>query len=358
MKTQTPRRAVQLVIAVVGLGGATLAQETPSPTTPPDPLQQELDQKVNAIEERAKEKVAEFEKRGEELGNEANAKFKLDITVRWKNRDLSLDLPQVAMKTKKMSMDAPQVTMRTKNIVFHTPSVRMVNKKTGQYPEFHGFTVRWKDIITKVPETFMQKQEISMDIPEFRYDRTNWSMDIPEVKMKRTNFVMKLPEFRVGDIQFVVPIDNSDMKQKAEDLKADALKFAADVQAEADALAVEYKQKFMARGFTGANETLATSGKALAEKKAEIEKVYDDKIAIAENVLSEGKGKLSSEDVKAGETNKAQLVAKRKEALAQVEGEQRSIESSQQKLKTDTEKAASKGEAEATRSGTPSETPK
>jgi hypothetical protein len=32
-----------------------------------------------------------------------------------------------------------------------TPQVKMVRRVLGSYPEFHGFTVRWKPIITEVP---------------------------------------------------------------------------------------------------------------------------------------------------------------------------------------------------------------
>ena len=32
-----------------------------------------------------------------------------------------------------------------------TPQVKMVRRVVGSYPEFHGFTVRWRPIITEVP---------------------------------------------------------------------------------------------------------------------------------------------------------------------------------------------------------------
>jgi aspartokinase-like uncharacterized kinase len=326
----------------------THAQETPLPeSSAVDLLQQELDQKAAALEEKAKARQTEFQGRGDDLGKEAKAAFKLDMTVKWNNRKMSLDLPQVTMKTKKMSMSLPQVTMRTNRIVFDTPSVRMVNKKIGQYPEFHGpFKIVWKDVITKVPEISPQRQEIKMDIPEFKWDRTDWSMDIPQVKMNRTDFVMKLPETTVKEAHFVVPINNSDLEKKSAILKEDAEKFAAEIKAEADVLAQEYLQKFMARGLTAVNSEVNNVAKKLADERSTTAKKYSDAIAAIEKSIADSSGHLKSEDLKTLTDQRERLVKEMAATDLQFAEVAKDLEVPQTQTKEKTDEAVMKAEAD------------
>lgn len=136
----------------------------------------------------------------------------IDVNIEWETIGISLDLPEVTMKTQELSLDLPQVTMRDKRIVFDTPSVRMVNKKVGQYPEFHGFTVRWRDIIIKVPETFMEQHEIIMGIPEVRMDTTSFKLDVPEFTMRTQELKFDVPRVTVKSIRAEV----SELKDRAE----------------------------------------------------------------------------------------------------------------------------------------------
>jgi hypothetical protein len=77
----------------------------------------------------------------------------LDFDVGWKNESIKFDLPEFKMVTQQWIFDVPQVTMKNQEMIFHTPSSRLVNRKIGQYPEFHGLSVVWKDIIVGITVT-------------------------------------------------------------------------------------------------------------------------------------------------------------------------------------------------------------
>ncbi|KXJ05361.1 hypothetical protein AC249_AIPGENE13630 [Exaiptasia diaphana] len=142
----------------------------------------------------------------------------IDFDVEWKLQTIKLHLPEVVMKEQKWIYDLPSVTVRDKKMIFHTPATRMKPKKVGQYPEFHGpFKVKWKDIITHVPETYMQRQEIIMGVPEFRMEEQRTILHVPEFSMRLNEIKLHLPEFTVKDIK----VESGKAKAKAEDAEKD-----------------------------------------------------------------------------------------------------------------------------------------
>jgi hypothetical protein len=134
-----------------------------------------------------------------------DAIVKLDVDITWDDTEILIPWVEFEVDWKEIKMDLPQVKMSNKEFIFHTPSVRMVNKKIGQYPEFTcsglNCKVKWTDIITKVPETFMEEQRIVMGVPEFWVDTT--SISIPELKIdfSQKRIVMGLPQFTVKEIE-------------------------------------------------------------------------------------------------------------------------------------------------------------
>lgn len=147
--------------------------------------------------------------------NKATVSGTLDIKMveqRW-----VLGVPELKVTMNKASFDVPAATMKTQRIVYDTIETRMVPKKTGQYPEtvvesclvdgpfgtkFTSVctTVRWKDIITNVPEFKKVTTEIKLDVPEFT--TTKWSLDIPNVETKivQQTWMVKIPEVTVRDM--------------------------------------------------------------------------------------------------------------------------------------------------------------
>lgn len=160
-----------------------------------------------------------------------------EFKVDWKDTEILIPWVEFKVRQKEVKLDLPQVKMSNKEFIFHTPSVRMVNKKVGQYPEFkcRGFkcSVKWSDIITKVPETFMEEQRIVMGVPEFWVDTT--SILIPEllIDFSQKKIVMGLPQFTLIDIEVkageladksrdVADRYQTEFKELAEDAEANA----------------------------------------------------------------------------------------------------------------------------------------
>lgn len=129
-------------------------------------------------------------------------------------REIKLDLPEIAMGLQSVIIGIPQTAMRLQRLVFHTPSVRMVPKKVGQYPEFYGTTVKWSDIITHVPEVFMEKQEVKLHVPEFWMENVEMKFHVPEVTMKPQIIKLHLPNVTIRDTN----VEIRKMKDHAKDI--------------------------------------------------------------------------------------------------------------------------------------------
>lgn len=185
-------------------------------------------QAVAAVAQRYKPDFDELERRGKELGKETpegpETKVGIDFDVKMVEKKLIFDVPSVTMRDQRMVFGVPQVTMKEQTAIFHTPSTRMVAKKIGQYPEIHGWTVKWSDIITHVPETFMQEQRIVWHVPEFKWDDTTIVLSVPEFRMERVEWILHLPEFKVKNVN--VEVDRMNDEAKSLDERAHELKQA------------------------------------------------------------------------------------------------------------------------------------
>lgn len=161
--------------------------------------QDATDPTVDSINKRYEEEYKKLQKQGEELskkapdGAENAVGFDIDFS---KQKDASFDVPEFRMKRQKIVLDLPSVTMKLKRIVWDNPETTMVLKKIGQYPEIHGWTLEWKDILTHVPEVRMVRREASLHLPEFHTSRNEMIFDIPEI-FKTTRVQLKIPEIKI-----------------------------------------------------------------------------------------------------------------------------------------------------------------
>lgn len=140
------------------------------------------DAKFAELNQRAEAAQKQFQQRADDLSKEAKAPFKLDMTVKWKERDMSLHLPQATMKTKKMSLDVPTTKWGMMSL---------------------GFGIKTRG-------------------PVFKMERRDFSMDLPEFKWARSNMVMTIPEFTVHEAHFLVPINSAEIKERGAKLESDA----------------------------------------------------------------------------------------------------------------------------------------
>lgn len=194
----------------------------------------DLSAQTNAIKDKYASKFDQIKNEGQQIKDDfdkpsgAEAAIGVSFKVDWKDQKWIFDLPGVTMKLQTWSFDTPSVTIKDQAIIFHTPSVRMKTVKCGQYPEIHGFTVRWSDIKCDVPETFMEEQRIIMGVPEFFMERQEIKLDVPEFAMERQEWIMKIPEFTVIDVNAEI----GDTKKRGEQLKADADEVSSELRSE------------------------------------------------------------------------------------------------------------------------------
>jgi len=165
----------------------------------------------------------------------------MDIDVKWKRQDMSLDLPNVRIVDQKWSLDVPQLTARDEDVIFHLPSIRMVRKKIGEYPEVkcEGFPpqcrVKWSPIYADLPEPYMQERRIVVVVVDIKMGRTEFAFGVPEVTMTPVNFSMNIPEITVKSIS----AEAKEAEDKGKALSASAIERSS-------ALQKEFKEKLKA----------------------------------------------------------------------------------------------------------------
>lgn len=164
--------------------------------------------------------------------SKAGAVLTVDIDVSWEKADLVFDIPSVRMKLHDISFDFPSVRMNRKDMSFDTPSVRMVNKKVGEYPCFKSWKWYSCDIITKVPEFFMERQDISMDIPEVSMELREIKFELPEFFMQRVQWSLHLPQINIINVK----AETRAMQERGEALRIRGDKLGASMKAEIDSL--------------------------------------------------------------------------------------------------------------------------
>jgi hypothetical protein len=232
--------------------------------------------KFGELKKRTEITQAEFQQRADDISKEANTPFKLDMTVKWNKRDLSLNLPQTTVRTRHMSLDLP--------------------------------TTKWG---------MMHIGPLHTKGPVFKMERRNFSLDIPEFKYTRSNMVMTIPEFTVREANFLVPINSSELKEKGAKLEADARAAFAKLTAEYwDLNTAQQGELAVAVSGTPDDSSANTS------PSDRVLKSYDAAIAQIDATLGtneKGQDRLLSPDEKKRLlADKADLVAARTKALEEL----------------------------------------
>jgi len=234
-----------------------------------------IQEQIQVIQERYRPQIEDLERRGQRLAddfrepNDVEGAVDVQIEVEWKNEDLIFDIPSVTMRTTTIALDIPEVQSQRQTIKFHTPSVRMVNKKVGQYPEFHGFRVKWKDIIISVPEQFMEEQTIIFDLPSVSMKRHEIKLDIPEFRMEKVKWVLKLPQFKV----IRVSAEAAKVKEAGEQLQAEGQQIASRMKLEIEAVVGSMNATSAHDRFSAKNDVAAGYDEAIAKLKSTIDEL-------------------------------------------------------------------------------------
>jgi len=218
--------------------------------------------RIKALQEKA-EKIGKDYETPSDIGVIINA----DIKVDWKDIEISFDLPTVTVKDQNISLDLPEVSSSTQRIVFDVPDVRMVDRKIGQYPEVHGFTIKWKDIIVTVPEPYMRRVDISFDLPSITMKRKDFVLGIPQFHMERQNWIISIPQFTVINVQ----AQAKELQEQGDNLKAEGKQIGSEMNAEIEIEVAKYTAELLASNFNTKTDVTNTYNQALGTVKSAID---------------------------------------------------------------------------------------
>lgn len=299
-------------------------------------LQQQYKDDLKKIEGETAAKQQEFKQRGDELSDDAQEPFKFDLTVKWTTKTFRLHLPQVAMKDREVSLDLPQAEMKRQEWIFHTPSIRMKRVKIGEYPEFHGFTVRWSPIWADVPEPFMQEQRVVLDVPEFKMGRTSFVIGVPEFSWRETQFKIDIPEITVHDISIVIPLETEDMQRKASELKADAERYAGDAKAAYQQTTRDFQNRLGSAITENITQRFTTARADLIAKRDHIVAEFEKHLTTIRMIKGTPAAAENPELMAQMQKNEADILANQAKAVSDIDG---ALASLQTQLETAIQKA-------------------
>lgn len=227
-------RTTLFVTMVCSTQRATALAQEPQANQAPDPQLEQIQDKY-AAEYKKLEDQGQTISENAPKGAENAVGVDVDLS-KW--HDVSFDVPEFRMQQEHIAFDLPTATMKTRRIVWGNPEVKMENRVVGSYPEFHGFKVVWKHIITKVPVTKLVQREARLDIPEFSMHRTDMIFGVPTV------FKMRLVKFRVPDIKVRSTAQaKEEMEDASKDIEDSATALATAERKEIAAASIEKLKK-------------------------------------------------------------------------------------------------------------------
>lgn len=243
-------------------------------------MSEELQSRINEITERYTPEIERLKSEGQALGDQAGdpsaveAVITVDFDMEWKDREIIFDLPTVTMRERDLSLDLPKIEMKRQRIVFDTPSIRMENRVVGKYPVFRGLKVTMKDIITKVPVPFMERQEIIFDIPEVRMERKEISLKIPEFGSNRQSWVVRLPEFTARNVK----VEAKKLQERGQELQRRGEEIGSRMQSEVELLIASFYGPLAEEGAELRQDVEESFGGAIQQVKTVIDDLVTRKI--------------------------------------------------------------------------------
>lgn len=232
----------------------------------------EMQERIDEITRRYKPRLDALQEKGQALADDVEkpstpgAMIGSDVEIDWKEVEFIFDLPVVTVKNRTMALDVPEMTFTRHKISFNVPEIRMVAKKIGQYPVFHGPKVKWKDIITHVPETVMVRRDIVTDLPRVVMNRKEITVPVPEFSTKRQRWVTKLPQFKLVNVR----VETEAVRKKGEALQAESEQISAEMTAEFDAVVASFMSGVQARGFDTRTEIVKSFDNAVTHIQSAI----------------------------------------------------------------------------------------
>lgn len=145
------------------------------------------------------------------------------VELRQRRETISLHLPTTVLRYHAMWADVPQVfPERITILIAHAYTVNE-NFKCGQYPEFHGLRVIWRDIICTRPVVRVRQEPAHFDRPTLRWQRADFGTHWPEVRLEKFEIAFLVPEIIIHDRDRElgrVRGEAAELQRRAEDLAA------------------------------------------------------------------------------------------------------------------------------------------
>ncbi len=251
----------------------------------------------------------------------------IDLDVTWKDQTIIFDTPSVSMKENKMIMGLPEVVMHEQHWIYDLPATRMGVQKVGQYPEvtcggFLGLecTIKWSDILTSVPEFYMERHETILGIPEFAVRDQTIIMGLPEFFMERQKIILGLPQFTVKNVN--VEIGN---------VKREASEFAQQANAETTALSAAMQAEIKKTGSEKLHQVFQCHRAQVAANKDRAISQIDAQIATTTAASKSARDAHASEQANSADAVVQQLIATRAAVGAQFDGAAKQVDAAEEK---------------------------
>ena len=225
-------------------------------------IKRRYEPQLQALSDKGKKLEDDYEKPSD-VGVVIGRDFKVD----WKDVELIFDIPSITVEDRNVSIDLPEVSLNQQKVSFDVPDTRMVDRKVGQYPEVHGWTVVWKDIIISVPEPYMRRVEIIYDIPSVTMKRQDFVIGIPKITMERVRWVVGLPQFTVVNVS----AKTQEIKDQGQSLQTQGETLSQQMKREIDAEVARFKAALIAGAFSAKSGITNGYNQALGAIKTAID---------------------------------------------------------------------------------------
>ncbi|HEX6913786.1 MAG TPA: hypothetical protein VF145_01010, partial [Chitinophagaceae bacterium] len=287
-----------------------------------NPTDPQIQQTVDAIEEKFNARVQEITDRGNQEINEITdegeqpgaigAAIGVTVKVDWVTRPVKLDVPKFSSALQKVSFDVPQVTMKTRAFSWDVPATKMETRCIAKKPEMvcKGLkcTVRYKCIYMDFPVAYMKRMEIKTDIPEVVMKKQEFSFNKPVVSFETIEIKTKLPQFTVVNV-------DAELKE----MEAEATRVSKEMEAEI-AVAQRELEESLSSGVGDEVENIfeEVRNKLLEDRKA-VSGQFEDSISKMKRTIGTLKQNNAAAEVQQMETELAKLVNDYKAALGEID---------------------------------------
>ena len=234
-----------------------------------------LQQRIAEIKNRYEPQLKALSDKGQTMSDDyekpsdVGAVIGVDFKVDWKDVEIIFDVPSITVEDRSFSIDLPEVGSSQQKISFDVPDTRMVDRKVGQYPEIHGFTIEWKDIIVSVPEPYMRRVEIVTNIPSVTMKRQDFVIGIPKITTEQVRWVVGLPQFTVVNVS----VQTQEIQDKGKGLQAEGEDLSKRMKSEIDVEVAKFKGALIGAAFSSKTDVSNGYNKALGTIKSTIEEL-------------------------------------------------------------------------------------